>query len=478
MLAAMCAIDIRLPFLDAVLAADAARRVWPRLLLATVAGVLLAALTVVVIRGRPRLRRRRRRSALRGPERLPWLRTGVFAVALSATIVFTWHSRSATGRTLAYLGGSLVVAATLPAVVGVLLTVVGRTGGGWGLRRGSAGALTGGRRLQRGPHRTARLALGLCFGILLVGQVQLWSSALGVQYYQALDTRARLGHRRHGGPHDLRACHGALRRGSAGERAARLDLVRRDSRRRLGSLDDDPRDGAVQHPGDARAAVRRRADLGPPTERPAVTARPRLLLGPGPGTRDRRRAAGPASPGEGGGLVRRRLADHRRAATGSAPTDGVRDGPRRAPAGDTRPGLGHRGPERPAGRPLDGAARVDRARCRRVGRHLRARRRRAGLGRGAHPARAALGSVPVGLRAHAVAHRGPAHVRRPAGRGGLSRPADRDIARHRRSRCPALRAVTGPGPHHVARRDGAGCVRIDLGGPAADPGLTAARRMS
>lgn len=190
-LVALCLIDVRLPYLDAILAADAARRVAPELFGAVPVGVLLAILTVTAIRERPRWRRTR--TALRTNQSPPWVRTAIFVAALAATIGYTANSRTAELRTLAYIAGAVVVAVTLPAVVAVLLVLTGRLAGAWGLRRGSAGALAGGRRLHRYPHRTARLALGLSFGILAIGQVQLWSTALGTQYYQALQTRAQLG---------------------------------------------------------------------------------------------------------------------------------------------------------------------------------------------------------------------------------------------------------------------------------------------
>lgn len=191
-LAVMSFVDVRIGPLDAVLEASSARRVAARLVGAVLAGPVLAVLTVVTVRQLPRMRRHR--NALREQQSLPWLRAALFFAFVIGTIWYTARSHSAVLRSLAFMGGSAATALTLPAVVAVALALVGELAGDRGLRRrGSAGALAGGRRLQRFPHRSARLALVLGFAILALGQLQLWTSQLGSQYDDALSQRQQMG---------------------------------------------------------------------------------------------------------------------------------------------------------------------------------------------------------------------------------------------------------------------------------------------
>ena len=191
-LTAMSLHDVSLPHLDAVLASDAARRVAPQLLGAGVAGTLVALGVVVLLRQR-RGSRRQRQHALEVAQAVPWGRAGLCVGAVLGTVWVTANSHTSQVRTMFYVAGSLLVAVTLPAVVSAVVAVIGEAAGGWGLRSGSPGTLAGGRHLHHFPRRTVRLALGLGFAILALGQVQLWASQLGAQYHQALETRARFG---------------------------------------------------------------------------------------------------------------------------------------------------------------------------------------------------------------------------------------------------------------------------------------------
>jgi hypothetical protein len=183
--------DVALGGLDARLSSADARSSWPMLVLALAAAPALALVCVVLVRARPRWRKRRSLLAL---DLKPQLGRAAFCIlAALATIWVPTQSRSASTRTLTYCAGTIVVAVTLPALVGVILRTVGEAAALQGLRRGSAGSLLGGRRLHRFPRRTARLALGVCFGVLILGQVQLWASQLGEQYHGAVAVRQQLG---------------------------------------------------------------------------------------------------------------------------------------------------------------------------------------------------------------------------------------------------------------------------------------------
>jgi hypothetical protein len=187
----LCIGDVAVPTLDARLSAADTRSAWPSLIGSLVASLLVSLAAVLLVRMRPPWRRRRNLMGLDQSRQVG--RAGICLLAALATVWIPAQSQSAPVRTLSYGAGALFVAITLPALVSVLLAVIGEGAAAWGLRRGSAGSLLGGRRLQRFPRRTARLALGVCFGVLILGQIQLWASQLGEQYFSALHTRTQVG---------------------------------------------------------------------------------------------------------------------------------------------------------------------------------------------------------------------------------------------------------------------------------------------
>ena len=189
--ALICIRDVPIAGLDAQLSSSDARAAWPKLLLALAATPAIAFGCVVLVRARPRWRRRRNLMALDLKPQLG--RAGFCLAAALATVWLPAQSGSASTRTLIYGAGTIIVAVTLPALVGVILRTTGEAVAEWGIRSGSAGHLLGGRRLHRFSRRTTRLALGVCFGVLILGQVQLWASQLGEQYHGAVAVRQELG---------------------------------------------------------------------------------------------------------------------------------------------------------------------------------------------------------------------------------------------------------------------------------------------
>jgi hypothetical protein len=190
-LALACRIDVSIPRLDAELLASDARTAWVQLALAIVGGHLLALATILAVR--QRYRSRRSNSAFSPQQDRQVTRATICVLAAIATIWLPAHSTSGSFRSLTYIAGVIVVAVTLPAILGILFTIVGQGIAAWGNRSGSVGSIIGGRRLQVFPIRTTRLALGVCFAVLALGQVQLWGSMLGTQYHDALRNRAQFG---------------------------------------------------------------------------------------------------------------------------------------------------------------------------------------------------------------------------------------------------------------------------------------------
>ncbi|RBY95967.1 hypothetical protein DQ237_12620 [Blastococcus sp. TF02-8] len=189
--------DVHVASLDTATAAAHVRQFWPAMLVAVVLAHASCVLTVLAVRQRvPAPRRRtllRRRPVRRRGQQVSAARAGACLVACLATIWLPTYFQTEALRTLSYGFGSLAVVLTLPALIGALLAGLGGFGADWGRRWGSVGAIIGGRRLERFPKRTTRLALGVCGVILLLGQIQLWSSQLGQQYTSALAARAEFG---------------------------------------------------------------------------------------------------------------------------------------------------------------------------------------------------------------------------------------------------------------------------------------------
>lgn len=186
-----CVADISVPVLDARFPAADTRRVWP-LLAAAVLGSLAASFVTVVA---ARLAQRRL-GFVASRLRIRPVSPARALVCVGAAGLTEWLPTQITApgpRTLTYIAGTLIVAATLPALVSWLVASFGAGLAGWGLRHGTAPEIVGGRHLQRLPARTARLALGICFAILAAGQVQMWSSMMGAQYYRAVSAQERYG---------------------------------------------------------------------------------------------------------------------------------------------------------------------------------------------------------------------------------------------------------------------------------------------
>ncbi|ROS76482.1 hypothetical protein [Cellulomonas sp. PhB143] len=174
---------IRLDVLHADYPAADLRTMAAPLALAVVVGALLATATVLATREIGR--RYRTRDLLGTDDRPPMLQAVLAPCVVTAVIWLTAQSPNAALRIYVLALGTVAVALLLPALVSAVLHLIGKTLTATGWSVGGPALLTGGRGLERFPTRTARLAAGVCFAILLLGQVQLWASTLGAQYYAA-----------------------------------------------------------------------------------------------------------------------------------------------------------------------------------------------------------------------------------------------------------------------------------------------------
>ncbi len=201
--ATACAVGFAWPQTDFILPSGHLGSAWPSLALSGLLSLALGLATLLAFRIR-QLRGHRRASTRKtrhGPGRNQVIRSVVCFVAAGVAILVPANTHAPYLRTMSYAVGVLVVVITLPAIVGIALQEGGQLVARWAWKRGQAGALLGGRRLAWSPTRTSRLALAVCAAVLLLGQVQLWASALNEQYDQALQVKERLGtsvlHARH-----------------------------------------------------------------------------------------------------------------------------------------------------------------------------------------------------------------------------------------------------------------------------------------
>lgn len=181
---AACLVDVSVPALDAAFPAADTRHAGTWLVIAVLAALLVSLGTVVGAR----LAQRQLVTMRAHPHRMGRLHLRALACAVAAVIT-VWvplQSRDGYVRLLSYLIGVGVVALTIPALVSMVVTAIGSLTARMGLRIGSTGTLVGGRQLERLAQRSTRLAIGVCFAVLAAGQVQLFSSAMGTEYYQAI----------------------------------------------------------------------------------------------------------------------------------------------------------------------------------------------------------------------------------------------------------------------------------------------------
>lgn len=181
---AACLADISIPALDAAFPAADTRHAGIWLPFSVLVTLVVAMGTVVA----SRLSQRQlgtRRTHPRKVERLH-VRALFCVVAIVTTIWATANMTETYPRTFAYLAGVVVVALTIPGLVSIVVSVLGSLATRLGLRSGSAGTLVGGRQLERLTQRSARMAIGVCFAALAAGQVQLWSTTFGAEYFHAV----------------------------------------------------------------------------------------------------------------------------------------------------------------------------------------------------------------------------------------------------------------------------------------------------
>lgn len=186
---------LQLPALDTVVPAVEVRRHLPLLAGMLVFGFIAGMIIAVVVHPRTRIRPRRwrRAASVVGESNVPTARAVSGLLIGVGTILIPPLTTSGPLRTIIYSAGAALFALCLPALIAVILKIIGDGVASLAARRGSVGGLLGGRRLGVFPGRTARLCLGVAGTILIVGQVQLWSAQLGRQYFDSVALREQYG---------------------------------------------------------------------------------------------------------------------------------------------------------------------------------------------------------------------------------------------------------------------------------------------
>ncbi len=163
------------------------RSAWPHLV-AIALSLFIGCATVLAVRQARRWRGYRDFRVVR--QGLPVRSAAVCVVAAVLTSWIPAQSQAGRPRVMAFVLGSLAVALTISSLLAVVLSFVGRVVARFGHRAGSAAALLGGRSLQLFPARASRVMLGVCGAILVLGQVQLWTGSLSLEYRDAVALRA------------------------------------------------------------------------------------------------------------------------------------------------------------------------------------------------------------------------------------------------------------------------------------------------
>ena len=177
-LAVAFTVDLTMPFTEYVVYAHDLRRGWDLFAVAALTGVLVVLVTLVWSN---RLRRRSNSStAPQARAAPPRARTLLALPAACAILVYAFDqahtSLGPTVATLVYLVGLLAVLAAIPSFCGTLVAVIGRLLVRVGWHRGLPGVLTAGRQLLADPRAISRLTAALAIALVLVAQIQIWTS--------------------------------------------------------------------------------------------------------------------------------------------------------------------------------------------------------------------------------------------------------------------------------------------------------------
>lgn len=177
-LAAAFTSDLTMPFTGYVVYASDLRESWS---LFALAGLISLAVVLVLLMWSNRLRQRSTTStAPRARSRPPRPATLVILPAACAVLVFAFdQAYMALGpnvATLVYLLGLILVLVALPGFCGTLVALIGRQLVKVGWNRGLPGVLAAGRQLLADPKAIARLTAGLAIALVLVAQIQIWTS--------------------------------------------------------------------------------------------------------------------------------------------------------------------------------------------------------------------------------------------------------------------------------------------------------------
>ena len=194
-LAAAFTFDLTMPFTGYVVYAHDLRERWYSFALAGTVGL---AVVLVLLVWSNRLRRRSTSSTAPRAQSRPARPTTLVILPLACAVLVVAFDQAfmALGpnvATLVYLLGLILVLVALPSFCGTLVALIGRRLVTVGWNRGLPGVLTAGRQLLADPRAIARLTAALAIAIILVAQIQIWTSKASGPMLDAIKLQNQVG---------------------------------------------------------------------------------------------------------------------------------------------------------------------------------------------------------------------------------------------------------------------------------------------
>ncbi|WEH33501.1 permease [Streptomyces sp. AM 4-1-1] len=187
--ALLLATDVRLPLTGYVISAADMRQMWPQLVAALFASLVLTLLLLVLLHRVQRSGTATRPSV--SSSRLPKWRLALCVAGVLAIALSQYAPKGADVGI--FLSGTVLMWAMLPSVIAMVSVANGRRIAASGYRKGNPGRLIAGRWTASHPGVLVRLSVVFIIGIGLISHLQVWNSRLGDSAAAAQELTRRVG---------------------------------------------------------------------------------------------------------------------------------------------------------------------------------------------------------------------------------------------------------------------------------------------